>query len=128
MNFILFIVSAVLWMILGTILKVFTFLYYLFFERKSLNKFYLNNAITIDILANVNGELFERFCTKEKNTWFGERGTTLSESIGYLYVKKKLLKRGDKLRRFIDFMFSLGGEKNHCANAYYNKILKKLTL
>lgn len=105
--------------ILGIILLPISFIYSLLVNIKSLNIFFLNNAITIDILGNVNGELIERIVTKEKNTFFGRRGITISASLGYLEVNNKLNKKGLWLSKVLDIAFN---EKNHCIEAYLKEI------
>ena len=107
--------------ILGVIWLPISFLYSMFVYRFSSN-FFLNNAITIDILGNVNGELLERLVTKEKNTLFGTRGVTISASLGYLEVRCQLNKRGKLLSKLLDKAFN---EPNHCVNAYNLYINKK---
>lgn len=102
---------------LGWILLPISFIYSMLVNIRNLNQFFLNNAITLDILGNVNGELIERFVTKEKNTLFGKKGITISASLGQLEINKKLNKKGLFLSKLLDLCFK---EKNHCKNAYTN--------
>jgi hypothetical protein len=57
-GFIAFIVACILGLILLPISFIYSFLVYLF--QNKLYYFFLNNAITIDVLGNVNSELIER--------------------------------------------------------------------
>lgn len=108
--------------ILGIILLPISFVYSMFVHRFG-SDFFLNNAITIDILGNINGELIERLVTKERNTLFGTKGVTISASLGDLELKGKLNKRGIFLCFILEFFFS---EPDHCINAYNNYIRKNL--
>lgn len=106
--------------VLGWILLPISFIYSMLVNRFSGN-FFLNNAITLDILGNVNGELIERFVTKEKNTMFGMQGVTISASLGDLEIRGKLNKKGLFLSKILNFAFN---QKQHCIDAFYNLISK----
>lgn len=116
-GFIAFIVAF----ILGWILLPISFIYSMLVNIRNLNQFFLNNAITLDILGNVNGELIERFVTKEKNTLFGTRGVTISASLGQLEYLKKLNKKGLFLSKLLDLCFN---QKHHCLSAYFDLLEK----
>jgi hypothetical protein len=118
-GFIAFIVAVILGLILLPISFIYSFLVYLF--QNKLYYFFLNNAITIDILGNVNGELIERLVTKERNTLFGSQGVTISASLGDLELRNKLNKKGLFLSKILNFAFN---QKQHCIDAYYNLIKK----
>ena len=107
--------------VLGIIWLPISFIYSMFVYRFSSN-FFLNNAITIDILGNINGELLERIVTKQRNTLFGTKGVTISACLGYLEVRCQLNKRGKWLSKTLDKAFN---ETNHCVNAYNNYINRK---
>jgi hypothetical protein len=106
--------------VLGCLLLPISFIYSMLVNRFS-SKFFLNNAITLDILGNVNGELIERFVTKEKNTMFGQQGVTISASLGDLEIRGKLNKKGLFLSKMLNFAFN---QKQHCIDAFYNLITK----
>lgn len=75
-------------------------------------------ALTIDILGNIIvGDFIELFVTTERETLFGNKQYTISESLGYLENRKSLTIFGKKVIKFINFIFG----KNHCINAYLNK-------
>ena len=118
-GFIVFIVACVLGVILLPISFIYSFIVYLF--QNKLYYFFLNNAITIDILGNVNGELIERIVTKERDTLFGLHGVTISASLGDLELRNKLNKKGMLLSKMLNFAFN---QKQHCIDAYYNLINK----
>ncbi len=76
-------------------------------------------AFSIDLLGNVIvGELLELIITKQKDTWFGKREHSISQSIGFLEKYDFLNKRGIWLNRFLSIIF---GQK-HCINAFENYI------
>jgi hypothetical protein len=116
-------ITFVLAILLGAILLPVSFIYSLFVYRKerTLTSFFYSNAITIDILGNVNGELIERFVTKERNTLFGQQGVTISASLGDLEIRGKLNKKGLFLSKILNFAFN---QKQHCIDAFYNLISK----
>ncbi len=118
-GFIAFICAVILGCLLLPISFLYSFFVYLF--QNKLHYFFLNNAITIDILGNVNGELIERFVTKEKRTLFGEQGVTISASLGDLELRGKLNKKGLFLSKMLNFAFN---QKQHCVDAFYNLISK----
>lgn len=113
-------VAFVCAIVLGIIWLPISFIYSMFVYHFSSN-FFLNNAITIDILGNVNGELLERLVTKEKNTLFGKRGVTISASLGELEYIGKLNKRGLFLSKLLDLCFN---QKHHCLSAYFDLLEK----
>ena len=77
----------------------------------------MNNALTLDILGNVNGQLIERLVTCERDTLFGREGVTISASLGELEYRNKLNKKGLKLSKILNFVFR---EETHCLTAYQN--------
>lgn len=116
-GFIAFVVAFAL----GWILLPISFFYSMLVNIRNLNQFFLNNAITLDILCNVNGELIERFVTKEKNTLFGQKSVTISASLGQLEYLKKLNKKGLFLSKLLDLCFN---QKHHCLSAYFDLLEK----
>jgi len=110
-------ITFVFAILLGAILLPVSFIYSLFVYRKerTLTSFFYSNAITIDILGNVNGELIELMVTKERKTLFGQRGVTISASLGQLEYRKKLNLFGKFISKTLDKAFN---EPNHCHNAF----------
>lgn len=110
-------ITFVLAILLGAILLPVSFAYSLLVYRKerTLSSFFYSNAITIDILGNINGELIERIVTKERNTLFGSKGVTISASLGQLEYRKKLNRFGTFISKTLDIAFN---EPNHCLNAF----------
>lgn len=118
----LFIISELLKWIILPLAKTYSFFHYWIDEKKSLKDWFYNNAITTDILGNVNGEWLEHLLTKRRDTLFGKKNITISQSVG------EIIEKGDYYEKKVNF-FSKAldwafNEPNHCTNAY-NDYLNK---
>lgn len=74
-------------------------------------------AFSIDVLGNIIiGELIEKLVTNKKNTWFGKKEHSISQSMGYLEYYNKLNKFGKFFNKLLSIIFG----ENHSINAFKN--------
>jgi hypothetical protein len=67
------------------------------------------------MLGNVNGEWLEHLLTKRRNTLFGKRNITISQSVGELLIEGDYKPLAVTFCKVLDWAFN---EPNHCINAY----------
>lgn len=76
-------------------------------------------AFSIDVLGNIIiGELLEKIITNKRNTWFGMKQHSISQSVGFLEKYGFLNKKGIWLNKLLSKIFG----KKHCINAFKNYI------
>jgi hypothetical protein len=76
----------------------------------------LETAIGIDMMWNVFGEIFEDYMSPVKeDTTFGEKGITVSSSIGKLEVEGNLNANGKGFSKILSFVF---GQKQHAIDSW----------
>lgn len=70
------------------------------------NFLYEGVSLKLDEMGNVWGEWIEDSVTTTENSKFGEKGVTISASIGYLeYEKLPIFPRGKKLSKALNWAF-----------------------
>lgn len=72
-------------------------------------------AEALDIGWNVNGEIIEDIITHDENTMFGQKGVTVSATIGKIEYEKKLNRTGRILSTLLNIAFM---QKHHALDAY----------
>jgi hypothetical protein len=79
-------------------------------------------AKSLDIGWNINGEILEDMLTAEEDTTFGEKGITVSASVGKLEVDNKLNKFGLFFTKLLNLFF---WQKRHAVDSWHYYLAKK---
>jgi len=82
----------------------------------------LELAIGLDMLWNVNGEILEDSMTHKEDTHFGEKGITVSSSVGELEVSDNLNKTGIGFSKVLNKAFR---QKRHAVDSWKMHLAKK---
>jgi hypothetical protein len=83
----------------------------------------METCIGLDMGWNVNGEIFEDIMAPNKeDTTFGEKGITVSSSIGKIESEGDINKIGKGFSKFLSFVF---GQKQHAIDSWLMHNAKK---
>jgi hypothetical protein len=122
LNFLLLIIAIVLFVIVVPCASIYTWFYYQFKEKENRKRYYYRIAYTIDVLANVmGGEVFEKVLCKQRksDTLFCKPNYSISEAVGKEIFESNF---DYKHEWFLNILNKAFNEKNHCLEAYLNRI------
>ena len=69
----------------------------------------------LDLLSNVNGEIYEDVLTTEENTNFGKKNISVSSSTGKLEYEFKIMKGREWFSKMLNWAFR---QKQHAIDSY----------